>query len=83
LRLAKEAAKIAPDAPVKLTVFPVEKDPFESLFERLFAKEVDEDSASSGPIERSLKTLEPLLQRLDAIRDNPGFLTMPAIGPIR
>jgi protease-4 len=85
LRLAKEAAKIPPDAPVKLTVFPAEKDPFESIYERLFAgnRDGEEGGASSGSIERSLKTLEPLLQRLDALRDSPGVLIMPAIGPIR
>jgi protease-4 len=83
LRLAKEAAKILSDAPVKLTVFPAEKDPFESIYERLFAKDGEEGSASSGSIERSLKTLEPLLQRLDALREGPGVLIMPAIGPIR
>jgi len=38
LRLAKEAARIPLDAPVKLTVFPSEKDPFEAIYERLFAK---------------------------------------------
>ncbi len=85
LRLAKEAAKIPPDAPVKLTVFPAEKDPFESIYERLFAgnRDGEEGGVSSGSIERSLKTLEPLLQRLDALRDSPGVLIMPAIGPIR
>jgi protease IV len=83
LRLAKEAARIPPDAPVTLTVFPAEKDPFESIYERLFGKDGEEGSASSGAIERSLKTLEPLLQRLDVLRDSPGVLIMPAIGPIR
>jgi len=85
LRLAKEAAKIPPDAPVKLTVFPAEKDPLESIYERLFAgnRDGEEGGVSSGSIERSLKTLEPLLQRLDALRDSPGALIMPAIGPIR
>jgi protease IV len=83
LRLAKEAARIPLDAPVKLTVFPSEKDPFESIYERLFGKEAEDGGASSGTIERSLKTLEPLLQRLDGLRDGPGVLMMPAIGPLR
>jgi len=80
LRLAKEAARIPLDAPVKLTVFPSEKDPFEAIYERLFGKE---GGASSGSIQRSLTTLEPLLQRFEALRDGPGVLLMPAIGPIR
>src|SRR6266481_6014665 len=83
LRLAKEAARIPLDAPVKLTVFPSEKDPFESIYERLFGKEGEEGGASSRSIQRSLTTLEPLLQRFEALRDGPGVLLMPAIGPIR
>src|SRR5438445_4162440 len=83
LRLAKEAARIPLDAPVKLTVFPTEKDPFQVIYERLFSRSREDGGASSGSIERSLKTLEPLLQHLDALRDSPGVLMMPAIGPLR
>jgi protease-4 len=85
LRLAKEAAKLAPDAAVKLTVFPREKEPFELIYDRLFGKERDgeEGGASSGAIERSLRAAQPLLQRLEAMLDNSGVLTMPAIGPVR
>jgi protease IV len=85
LRLAKEAAKLAPEAAVKLTVFPREKEAFEIIFDRLFGKEHDgeEGSASSRSIERSLKAAQPLLQRLETMLDNSGVLTMPAIGPVR
>ena len=85
LRLAKEAAKLAPDAAVKLTVFPREKEAFEIVFDRLFGKERDGDDggASSGSIERSLRAAQPLLQRLETLLDNSGVLTMPAIGPVR
>ena len=85
LRLAKEAAKLAPDAAVKLTVFPREKEPFEIVFDRLVGKERDGDEpgASSQSIERSLKAAQPLLQRLETLLDNSGVLTMPAIGPVR
>ena len=85
LRLAKEAAKLAPDAAVKLTVFPREKEAFEIVFDRLFGKERDgeEGGASSRSIERSLKAAQPLLQRLETLLDNSGVLTMPAIGPVR
>jgi protease-4 len=86
LRLAKEAARLAPDAAVKLTVFPREKEAFEIIFNRLFGKERDgEDGggASSGSIERSLRAAQPLLQRLETLLDNSGVLTMPAIGPVR
>jgi protease IV len=85
LRLAKEAAKLAPDAAVKLTVFPREREAFELIYDRLFGKERDgeEGGASSGAIERSLRAAQPLLQRLETMLDNSGVLTMPAIGPVR
>jgi protease-4 len=85
LRLAKEAAKLAPDAAVKLTVFPREKEPFEIVFDRLVGKERDGDDggARSRSIERSLRAAEPLLQRLETLLDNSGVLTMPALGPVR
>jgi protease-4 len=85
LRLAKEAAKLAPDATVKLTVFPREKEAFEIVYDRLFGKERDgeDGGASSGSIERSLKAAQPLLQRLQMLLDNSAVLTMPPIGPVR
>ena len=85
LRLAKEAAKLAPDATVKLTVFPREREAFEIIYDRLFGKERDgEDGGpSSGSIERSLKAAQPPLQRLQMLLDNSAVLTMPPIGPVR
>jgi len=85
LRLAKEAAKLAPDAAVKLTVFPREKELFETIFDRLLGKQHDDEdsAAAAGSIERSLKAMQPLLQRLHGLLDNSAVLTMPAIGPVR
>jgi protease-4 len=85
LRLAKEAARLAPDAAVKLTVFPAEKDPFEIIYDRLFGKETDGEGAgtSTGSLKRSLKAAQPLLQHLEGLLDNSGVLTMPPIGPVR
>jgi protease-4 len=85
LRLAKEAAKLPPEAPFTLTVFPREEGPAEVLYNRLFGKDRDgeDGSASSGSIERSLKAVQPLLQRLEAVLDTPGVLTMPPLGPVR
>jgi protease-4 len=85
LRLAKEAAKLAPDAAVKLTAFPREKEALEIVLDRLFGKERDSDErgAASGAIERSLKAAQPLLQRLQMVLDNSAVLTMPMIGPVR
>jgi len=85
LRLAKEAAGLAPNATVELTVFPREKEPYEIVFDRLLGKHRDDDESSAGSssIERSLKAAQPLIQRLQMLLDNTGVLTMPAIGPIR
>ena len=86
LRLAKEAVRLAPDAAVKLTVFPHEKEAFEIVFDRLFGKESEGEpggGAGSGSIERSLKAVRPLLLRLQMLLDHSGVLTMPAIGPVR
>ena len=85
LRLAKEAARLAPDAAVKLIVFPREKETFEIIFDRLFGKDRDDDldSASSGSIEHSLRAIQPLLQHLQTLLDNSAALTMPVIGPVR
>jgi protease IV len=83
IRLAKEAAKMAPEAPVKLTVFPREKPPLEIIFDRLTGKDYDEGGTASGSIERSLRAVAPLMQHLDALLDHPGVLMMPPIGAPR
>jgi protease-4 len=85
LRLAKEAADIAPEAPVNLTVYPREEGLPELLYNRVFGKdrEREDGAVSSGTIERSLKAVQPLLQRLETILDTPGVLTMPPIGAVR
>ena len=85
LRLAKAAAKLAPDAAVKLTVFPREKEPYEIVFDRLLGKHRDDDERDVGAssIERSLRAAQPLIQRLQTLIDNSAVLTMPAIGPVR
>ena len=84
IRLAKAAANLPPEAPFTLTVFPQEEGPAELLYNRLTGKdrERDDGTVSSGSIERSLKALQPLLQRLEAILD-PGVLAMPPLGPVR
>jgi protease IV len=84
IRLAKEAAKMAPEAPVKLTVFPRQKQPLEVIYDRLAGKDTDEGgTAASGSIERSLRVVAPLVQHLDALLDDPGVLMMPPIGAPR
>ena len=85
LRLAKKAAKIPLETPFTLTVFPREEGPAELLYNRIFGKdrEREDGTISSGAIERSLKTVQPLLQRLETVLDSPGLLTMPPLGPMR
>jgi protease-4 len=85
LRLAKEAANLPPEAPFTLTVFPREETLPELLYNRLTGADRERDAGgiSSTSIERSLKAVQPLLQRLEAVLDSPGVLTMPPLGPIR
>jgi protease-4 len=85
LRLAKEAVKLAPDAAVKLVVFPREKEALEIISDRLFGKPSDGEEAGSnaGSIQRSLKAVQPLLQRLQILLDNTAVLTMPPMRPVR
>ena len=50
LRLAREAAKLSPDAPIKLVTFPHPKSTAEILFDRLLERERDSDAAPSGVV---------------------------------
>ena len=83
IRLAKQAAKIPAGTAVKLTVFPRQKEPLKLIYDRLTGKDTDEGTATSGAIERSLKTVGPLIQRLDALFDSPVLLMMPEIAAPR
>src|SRR5205814_2076610 len=85
LRLAKEAANLPPEAPFTLTVFPREETLPELLYKRLTGEDRERDAGgiTSTSIEHSLKAMQPLLQRLEAVLDSPGVLTMPPLGPIR
>src|SRR3984893_17549679 len=85
LRLAKEAAKLPPEAPFTLTVFPPEETLPELLYNRLSGADRERDAGrvSSTSIERALRAVQPLLQRFVAVLDSPGVLTMPRLAPIR
>ncbi|MGA8382262.1 MAG: S49 family peptidase, partial [Stellaceae bacterium] len=78
LRLAREAAGIAPEAPVALTLFPREKPPIELLYDRLTGKQ--RRSTGRGAFGRAIEAVEPLLLRIDALIEPPGTLSMPPIG---
>jgi protease-4 len=85
LRLAREAANIPEAAPVKLTVFPPQKDPAELLYDRFFNRDRDgEDAAaSSGALLPALGRAGPLLRQIGALFDDPLVLTMPPLGQAR
>ena len=85
LRLAREAANIPEAAPVKLTVFPPQKDPAELLYDRFFNRDRDgEDAAaSSGALSPALGRAGPLLRQIGALFDDPLVLTMPPLGQAR
>jgi protease IV len=76
LELAKEAAHIAPDAPVHLVVYPRKKGLFELFYDTVAGKGND-----SGPVaSRAAGELWPLLQQVQLLLANPGVLTMPIVG---
>jgi protease-4 len=81
LRLAKEAARIAPDAPVELTVFPREEGPAEVVYNRLFGRKPE--AGGAGALGRALEAAQPLLRRIEGLFDDPGLLIMPPIGAPR
>ncbi|MGC2415389.1 MAG: signal peptide peptidase SppA [Stellaceae bacterium] len=83
LRLAKEAAKIPPDKPFKLAVFPREKGTIEAIYDRLFNLDRDSDAASPAASEGMMVGSARLLAGIATLFGDPGLLRMPAIGEIR
>jgi protease IV len=87
LRLAREAAKLSPDAPIKLVTFPHQKSTAEILFDRLLERERDSDAAPSGALGRAWTALAALTSPLDlllgGVLEDPGVLRMPPLGEIR
>jgi len=83
LRLARQAANLPPQEPLTLAVFPREETLPEFIYNRLSGEEGEDEEVGgrSGAIERSLKAVQPLLQRLQTILDTPGVLLMPPIAP--
>jgi protease IV len=83
LRLAREAAGIAPTAPIQLTVFPREEGLAEFIYKRLTGKEREDNDPGVSSLGRALAAAQPLLQRIEAVLDPPGILTMSPIGQPR
>ncbi len=76
LKLAKAAAKIPADEKVKVTVFPRERNPFETLAARLSGEEEDESSFTS--IIGLLEPIRPALRQIEA-EQQKGVLTAPPV----
>ncbi|HZK90687.1 MAG TPA: signal peptide peptidase SppA [Stellaceae bacterium] len=82
LRLAREAAHLAADAPVDLVVFPKERGLVATLLGRLLGRDEDDDRYSTG-LERGLGAVRTLAGAAQAVLDDSGVLRMPPIGEIR
>jgi protease IV len=82
LRLTREAAHLAPDAPVEIVVFPRERGLAATLFRRLRNDE-DDNGNSPGALERGVAALRILFAAAETAFADPGLLRMPSIGEIR
>jgi protease-4 len=80
LRLAKDAAKIAPDKEVKLTVFPRDRGTLERIYDRFANPDRDNDAGRPSALERTLVTLDAVITRVDALAGEAAVLRMPEIG---
>jgi protease-4 len=80
LRLAREAAGLAPNAPVKLKVFPEKR----TLLQALLDRERGEPSESAALAARILSTLQPVLREARRLALPParGELAMPPWGQV-
>jgi protease IV len=82
LRLARQAAKIAPNAPVELAVYPRPQGPIEFLYDRLSGQQRG-DGGGAGAVGRAAAALAPLMARLDAFFGGPVLALMPPLDPLR
>ena len=83
LRLAKKTAHIPADAPVQLTVFPREEGLVQFLYDRLAGSEREDNNIGVTALGRAVEIAQPLLQRIEAVLDGNGMLTMPPFGQPR
>ena len=77
LRLAREAAGLAPDAAIRLKLYPPRKSPFEMLFKK--GAENSEEQAARVAAARVLDTLRPatgVLRQAGLLGPDPGVLSM-------
>jgi protease-4 len=82
LRLVREAAKLAPDAPLDIVVYPRDRGLVAILFDRLLDSD-DDEAAPSGTLQRGLTAIHSVIGLVEAVLDDPRSLLMPPIGEIR
>ena len=73
LALAREAAGIAPGAPLELRVFPKRRDPIEALIEDALAGELESPAikALARGLARVMRALAPLVEAMETLRADP------------
>jgi len=80
--LARDAAKLAPNAPLNVVIYPRERGVGAVLLARLRGDDSDEIGAVAA-LRHGLATLRRLIAAVDAVIDDPGLLRMPPVGDIR
>jgi protease-4 len=83
LTLAKEAAKLSDDAPIKIVVYPRERGLMAALRSRLGDRDDDDEAAPTGALQRGVTALRVLVAMADVVLADPGLLRMSPIGDIR
>jgi len=79
LKLAREAAKLPDDAPIKVVVFPRERGLIAALLERMRG----DDSNAPSALQRDLVALRIMVAAGESLLADPGVLRMPPIGELR
>lgn len=85
IRLAKEAAGIAPDAEVRLELFPRRKTLLQSLLEKILGQQDETDGgATTAVLRRTLRVIRPLTRIAGelGLTTHPGVLMMPRLEPV-
>ena len=83
LRLALEAAKIPPNKPFQVAVFPREKSTVEQIYDRLTNADRDSETGQPSALERALISLDAITAHIDALTGDTGVLRMLEIGEPR
>ncbi len=83
MKAAREAIGLAPDAKIRLKVFPREKSTFEMILDK--GRESSEGKAEAAVLARVLATVRPwaVAASRAGLVGTPGVLTMPPVEPAR